>query len=267
MADLAYIIPTHKKTDTLVEAVDSALAQEGKPTVIVVGPSDVLKTLGKDRSEHVVLVEAEDDTSYAALVNLGLAKAGEEDVGAEWVSILEHDDALLPYATRLFGEYRDHFSETNVFAGLTLVVEGEERKKDQAPALKALANEAAWAPNIMEEPGVVDFNAMLRMNFVLLNSCFFKLELLDEVGVFKTNMKHFGDYEFLLRLVYNGYNIRAIPKATHYHYTGGEGSKAQQSLTKDEGSFWVGCARKEYFFEFDRELEYTPTQETETSEA
>jgi hypothetical protein len=130
-----------------------------------------------------------------------------------------------------------------------------------------MANEACWAANIMETPGIFDFNAMLRLNFMLLTACFFKLEILEEIGQLKPNMTYFYDYEFLLRVVYNGHEVRAIPKATHYHFTNGEAIGNHHELSKDEADFWQNAARKEYFFEFDRELAYEPPKENETTEA
>lgn len=259
-ADLAVIIPTHEKTDALVEAMDSVFALKEKPHLIVVGPEDVLATINEKRAELCTLVAENDNTSYANLVNKGIEAARTiEDTPIEWITILEHDDKLLPFAGKLFDEYTNHFTEESFFAGLTLIVSPENRENGgNPPALEALANDAAWAPNVMETPGLVDFNAMLRMNFVLLNACFFKLSMVDEIGMLKTNMKHFSDYEFILRAVYNGYNIRAIPKATHYHYSGGKATQIQRQLDSAEGEFWVSAARKEYFFEFDRELVYEP---------
>lgn len=265
-SNLAYIIPAHKLHPGLTAAIDSVLAQSPKANLILVTPKDeVYPSISDARLEKLTLVNAEGDRSFPALVNLGIEAAkGMENV--EWISILEYDDALLPYATAVFEKYRDRFDQTPVFAGLTLIVDPGDRTKDQTqpPALQQMANEAAWAPNIMEVPGIVDFNAMLRMNFVLLTSTFIKLEILDEIGNLKQNMKHFSDYEFLLRIVYNGHEIRSIPKATHYHYNNGEALTTLRSLNRDEAEFWVNAARKEYFFEFDRELSYDPVEETET---
>lgn len=262
---LAYIIPSHRKVDTLQAAIESALSQTEKSVVIVSTTQEVREGLPKSVTENsnVHIVTTDGDTSYQNLVNGGIETARElEDV--EWVSILEHDDRLLPHATKLFTQYREQFSDTQMFAGLTLVVEPAD---DGPPGLKMMANEAAWAPNLMEELGVFDFNAMLRMNFLFLNGCFIHLDVFDSVGMLKPNMRFYSDYEFVLRVVYGGIEVRSIPKATHYHFVNGEGFKGYQDAPREETSFWVNAARKEYFFEFDREIEYTPAEETEASGA
>lgn len=279
-SNLAYIIPAHKVDHRLLYAVESVLAQSEEALCIVVGTEEVaqrgmpqkhqkaveLVIVGNDEGDDNVL-----DTSYPAMVNAGIEYLREMDEPPEWLSILEFDDKLLPHATKKFMAYRETFPEAGAFAGLGLVVEptGDRMPEDEskAPNLKTMANEAAWAANIMETPGVFDFNAMLRLNFLLLNCCFFKLEILDEIGDLKPNMKYFYDYEFLLRVVYNGHDIRAIPQATHYHFTDGEAIKAHHDLTQDAADFWQNAARKEYFFEFDRELAYEPPEENETAEA
>jgi hypothetical protein len=267
---LAYIIPAHKVDHRLLYAVESALAQSEKTYVVVACTPEVAERGLPDKynnAVNLVIVDG-DDTSMQNLVNAGLEIVKSLD-DVEWFSILEFDDKVLPNATKLFMRYREVFPEFNAFAGLGLVCEsnGERNPQEelQAPNLRTMANEAAWAANIMEQSGVFDFNAMLRMNFILLTCCFFKLEILEEIGQLKPNMKYFYDYEFLLRVVYNGHNIRAIPKATHYHFTNGEGISAHHSLNKTDADFWSNTARKEYFFEFDRKLVYEPTtEETET---
>lgn len=270
VSNLAVIIPAHKPHAGLIPAIDSVLAQSpNKVHLYLVATQEVLDSLPDNRLEQMTLVGAPENTSFPSMVNAGIEAVRENEV-VEWVSILEYDDKLLPHAGRLFEQYSAHFTDTAVFAGLTLICEPGTRggaEEDQPPALKQMANEAPWAPNIMETPGIADFNAMLRMNFVLLTSCFIKLELFDEIGVFKASMKNFSDYEFLLRVVYNGHEIRAIPKATHYHFANGEGLEQLKALDKEEGTWWVNAARKEYFFEFDRELEYAPTKGPETAGA
>lgn len=260
---LAYIIPSHRKTDTLQSAIESALSQTEKSVVIVATTEEVASEINNQQSSRLFVVTTNEDTSYQTLVNLGIEKARGLK-GVEWVSFLEHDDRLLPKATELFTQYCEQFDDAQMFAGLTLVVEPSD---DGPPGLRMMANEAAWAPNVMEEPGVFDFNAMLRMNFIFLNGCFIHLDVFDSVGMLKPNMRFYSDYEFALRVVYGGIIVRSIPKATHYHFVEGEAFKEYQDAPRDETTFWVNTARKEYFFEFDREVEYAPAEETETKGA
>ena len=262
-SNLVYIIPAHKKDHRLLYAIDSVLSQSLEAKCIVVGPAEVYdyvtKKISKEQRSNILFgdIPAEGDTSYQALINIGLDVAkGAEDI--EWVSFLEFDDKLLPAATQVFNDFKNGYPDDSAFAGLALVVDptGERTPEDESspPQLKAMANEAAWAATIMETVGVFDFNAMLRMNFMFLNGCFFKLEILDQIGNLKPNMKYYYDYEFLLRVVYNGYDIRSIPKATHYHFTNGEAITDHQNSAGEVSDFWGNQARKEYFFEFDRDI-------------
>ena len=263
---LAYIVPTHKKTKTLIGAIDSVLAQKESAHIIVVGPKAVLSSIDGPRTERIIPIHSKGkQTSYAELVNLGIEHARTlEDV--EWVSILEHDDTTLPGATALFMEYRDVYDDVEMFAGLTLIVDHAENPAD-APVLKTMANEACWAPNVMETSGLFDFNALLRLGFVFLNSTFIKLTVFDDVGMIKKNLKYYNDYEFTLRVVYNGKIVRGIPKATHYHFVNGQVHNEMNTGDKAEVEFWSNAARKEYFFDFDREVIYEQVEETEPTEA
>lgn len=258
---LSYIIPLHKTDDRVMTAINSVLDQTEDAHLVLVSTDDIVSKCVSNsmRSNgRISIVTLNDDqTSYQELVNAGIDIALHDDE-IEWVSFLEFDDKLLPGATSLFMEYREANPDFNVFAGLTLAVEQNPDDPNGVPNLKSMLNEGAWAPNIMETRGVFDFNAQLRMNFVFINGCFFKVEIFNEIGLLKPNMKFFHDYELALRVIYNGNDIRAIPKATHYHFVNGEAISSIRDLPRDEGEYWSNAARKEYFFEFDREISYDP---------
>ena len=89
-----------------------------------------------------------------------------------------------------------------------------------------------------------------------------KKERLIEFGTFKPSMKLTFVYEFLLRMTYNSLRVMTIPKLGYKHTTLREGSifwnykSGSDVMTENEVKFWISTAKKEYFFNEDRNIKY-----------
>lgn len=257
------IIPYHKEgiDDRLVECIQSyheALKNysgDGFEFKLVLSTPDSFDIDGVD-----IFVNGEDDdedrgSSYPILVNEAIEAFKDE---ADYFTILEFDDKLTRSAFNVFDRYEFSLSsdepdvDTKVFCGLAFVLKGEEGSE---PTLVGISNEAAFAPNLAEEYGKLDFNMMLKNNFMFLNGSFIHKSVFAECGLLKTNFEMFCDYEFALRMVYNGISIQSIPKVTHLHFLSEDGAFAKQ---KDSPRHivdqWLSAARKEYFFNEEREI-------------
>ena len=68
----------------------------------------------------------------------------------------------------------------------------------------------------------------------------------------------FHDYEFLLRYLEHGNNVYVIPKLTYRHVNGRDGSIIgdMKDVNDFEKKWWYDLAKKEYHFDYDRQLEY-----------
>ena len=71
------------------------------------------------------------------------------------------------------------------------------------------------------------------------------------------------NYEFLLRATYNDTTIMTIPKVGYKHTNQRTNSlfwdykySNNSLLSQEEAKFWVDTAKKEYFFTYDRAIEY-----------
>lgn len=249
MPKIAYIIPLHKKDDRVFRAIESI--PEG--AAIIVSLKKGLKTWFTKTQTQTEIVESKDST-YPVLVNAGLDFAknlGEFDL----FSILEYDDTIMPNAHRVINEYYTDWEDTEIFAPLTCIV--KEQEGEDKPVLIGIGNEASMAPNVAEEFGLFDFNMMLRTNFIFINGCYIKPSVFENYGQIKENFELFYDYEWVLRVVYNGGIIRSIPKATHFHGLNDEGAfEAQKAIPKETRENWLGAARREYFFDQDREISF-----------
>ena len=72
-----------------------------------------------------------------------------------------------------------------------------------------------------------------------------------------SNIKLTFIIEFFLRLTYNDYQVKVIPKLGYKHTNQREGSlfvDYKKELSEDDSNFWLKTAKKEYFFVEDREI-------------
>ena len=89
-----------------------------------------------------------------------------------------------------------------------------------------------------------------------------KKSVIEDFGGFKGSIKLTFVYEFLLRLTYNSVSIMTIPRLAYKHTNLREGSifwnykNSEPKMLEDEVKFWVGTAKKEYFFTDDRVIKY-----------
>ena len=85
---------------------------------------------------------------------------------------------------------------------------------------------------------------------------------MEDFGGFKSSIKLRFVYEFLLRLTYNSVSIMSIPKLGYKHSNMREGSIfwnykfGEDKMLEDEVKFWISTAKKEYFFNDDRNIKY-----------
>jgi hypothetical protein len=87
-----------------------------------------------------------------------------------------------------------------------------------------------------------------------------------EMGGLKANLKLTFGYELFLRLTYNSTKIMTIPKIGYKHMNLREGSifwnykNGEDKMTQEEAKFWIDSAKKEYFYNNDREIKYEPQE-------
>jgi hypothetical protein len=143
-----------------------------------------------------------------------------------------------------------------------------------------LLNEAPWMEGMSEEAGFADLNLLLKFNCIAPNGGLFNVKTIHEYSEeknnrfypFKESMKISHCYEFLLRMIYNdikvmtvpriGYEFRIIVKKKFQHTS----CKIPQNIiqideknggvSNDELKFWLELAKKEYFFDEDRNKTY-----------
>jgi len=243
------IIPLHKKDSKVFRAIAS-VPKEWELIVSVPNKEvfdfvckDELKT---DEPRFRTLVHSQGSSLYQDLVNEIISTVDEP---FDYITILEYDDTFSQNVLKVVEDYAD--DETEILCPLACVV----KESDDKPILLGMVNEAAFAAGMAEKYGYFDFNMLLRSNFIFVNGSFIKPHVFKEYGAFKKNFKMFHDYEWALRMVYNGVIIKAAPKASHIHYLYDDSMFDEQKNADPKiRQKWLEASRREYFFEDDREL-------------
>jgi len=200
---------------------------------------------------NVKLIENKGLVDFASQINLGV-----QESTSEWVSILEFDDEYSSIWFKNVDRYVDCYG-SEVDAYLPLVID-----IDNKGVFAGFTNEATFAVSINAEMGVLTNDLLMTYQNFQSSGMVIRKKSFIENGGMKPSMKLTFVYEFLLRLTYNSTKIMTIPKIGYKHMNMREGSIfwnykfGEPSLTENEIKFWLDSAKKEYFFNVDREIKY-----------
>jgi len=259
--DISVLLPVHELTDdtrtlfdNAVKSVEEQLTKPDALLIIVPKGSDVFKELSKYDfgaiKDIVTIVENDGDTDFSSQINLGV-----EVSKTNWVSILELDDEYAKIWFKNVVEYREAYSEMDMFLPLIVDV------NDQTQFI-GLTNEAVWAQSFSEEMGILDNGALLTYQNFNIDGSVIRKSLFEDFGGLKSNIKLTFVYEFLLRMTFKDNKIFVIPKFGYKHLNQRVGSlfhSYKAELDPLESKWWLSQAKKEYYFENDRILNYEET--------
>lgn len=228
---------------------------------------EVLDTDGKI---NYFLLASEVD-NYSKLFNQGFNLALEN--GYEFFSPIEANDVVgLNWYAQANLYAMENQSVTMFFPIIRNTVNG---------VFSNLMNEAPWAEGLAEEAGKIDLNLLNRFNCIIPLGAIFRVKDIQEYsenkgdGKFypmKESVKISHYYEFLMRMVYNDVKGMNVPRIGYefkvktndffkHTYCKIPQNIAQIPLDKggitpEEGKYWMDLAKKEYFFDEDRNKVY-----------
>lgn len=147
-------------------------------------------------------------------------------------------------------------------------------------------NEASWAEGLSEEAGKFDMNLLNKFNCAVPLGAIYRIDRVRDDSEckddgkyypFKESIKLSHSYEFFLRMIYNDLKSMTIPRVGYElksymrDYFEETSAKIPQNVaaipvekggvTPEEGKFWMELAKKEYFYEEDRNKQYEPTEQ------
>ena len=192
------------------------------------------------------------DTDFASQINLGIQNSSHD-----WLTILEFDDEISSIWFKNVQRYSEAYPEVKGF--LPIVVDVDDKG-----VFAGFTNEATFAANMNSELGYLTNEVLLNYQNFQSSGMVIKKEVFEEYGAFKKNFKLTFVYEMLLRLSYNSVKIMTIPRIGYKHSNMREGSifwnykNGDNHLSNDEVLFWIESAKKEHFFNADRDIKYEP---------
>ena len=192
------------------------------------------------------------EPNFADQVNYGV-----EQSKSEWISLLEFDDEYSKIWFKNVEKYSSVYPDCDAF--LPIVVDVDEKSM-----FVGFTNEASFALNVSSEMGVLTNETLHQFQNFQIAGMAFKKEKYIEYGKIKPSFKLTFGYEFFLRMTYNMSKIMTIPRIGYKHMNLREGSifwnykNGENVLSENEVKFWIESAKKEYFFNKDRQIKYVP---------
>ena len=254
MNNTTLIVPVLAITESnkkyFVDCIDSIKNQNDKNfKLVVVAPKfnkeieSVLKGV-----EYLKIVNDSGKTDYQSQVNFAVTK-----IDTEYFSVVQFDDVIFANHVQNINKHIEAYPEVDCFIPLVYEVDSDDQPI-------GFSNESVWATGNMEKFGYFDLAKTKEKAFYNFNvNCFtIKKSAFETIGKLKTSIIKFGDFEFLLRLLNFGKKVYVIPKMTYKHFNGISGSihDMQKDMDEMEKKFWYNMSRKEYFFDYDREITY-----------
>ena len=250
----------HRGFDDLLDrAINSLHLQVVEPNELVIVHSGEENLKNKLESYDfsglsVNIIQNDGDFDFSSQVNLGVKNAK-----SDWVSILEFDDEYSSIWFKNARRFSESYPEVDAF--LPLVVDIDEKGM-----FVGFTNEASFASNISEEMGILTNETLHSYQNFQISGMVIKKDIFIEYGMIKSNFKLTFGYEFLLRMTQNSVKFITIPRIGYKHSNLREGSifwnykNGENRLTEDEVKFWIDSAKKEYFFNVQREINYEPQE-------
>jgi glycosyltransferase involved in cell wall biosynthesis len=192
--------------------------------------------------------------NFCSQINYGV-----EQSTSTWVSFLEFDDEYSNIWFKNAKNYMGYYKDFGAF--LPIVVDVNDKG-----VFAGFTNEATFAANISQELGILTNETLLNYQNFQLSGLLIKRDDFINVGKLKTNIKLTFGYEFFLRLTNNHVKVMTVPRIGYKHMNLRQGSifwnykNGDDRLSEDEVKFWVDSAKKEYFFDAEREIKYEPQE-------
>ena len=257
--NITVILPIHELQDKLEDFLKIAINSINKQTLL---PDNLLIVTSQDKKltdflnsfdygdfkDKTKIVEnTTGNFDFQSQVNFGVSQCE-----TEYFTLLEFDDEISKIWIKNGVEYINAYPEVAIF--LPIIFECDTQGN-----FLSFSNENIWGKNVSEEMGMLDNNTLQKIQNFNFCGMIMKKDIFEEFGGLKSNMKLTFIYEFFLRMSYSANQIMVIPKLGYKHINNRENSlfdHYKNTVDVLESRFWVNKAKKEYFFNEDREITY-----------
>jgi hypothetical protein len=251
--DITVILPVHELNDVTEQlfknAITSVFEQVETPNLLVVAtPSvydKVITLIGNHN--HCEVIKNEGESDFSSQINYGV-----NNINTTWFSILEYDDEYANIWFKNVVKYQNAYPDVDLFLPIIIDVNDDNQ-------FVGFSNEAVWANSFSDVLGVLDNNAVLTYQGFNIDGMVMKKETYLNNGGLKKNLKLTFLYEFLLRMTFKDVKAMVIPKFGYKHTNQRVDSlfyNLQNEMNPVEANWWLSQAKKEYYFDKDREITY-----------
>ena len=226
--------------------------------------------LEKDDSPVNYTIVKTEAKNFSELFNLGFNYAAAN--GYEFYLTIEQDDLFSIHWIEYAEQFASEEENNDVFLPLI--------RHTMNGQFHSLINEASWVEGMSEEAGITDINLLLKFNSINPLGAVFRVESIKESseeidGLYlpmKESMKITHSYEFFLRMIYDDLKVKTVPRVGYELQVFPKESFSEASskippnlnsipaekggMSQEEIQFYVDSAKKEYFFENDRKLQF-----------
>ena len=253
ISNITVILPVHELNEitevTLSNAIKSVTDQIVKPNLLIVSSSAAYKKVSEIAKdvEDCTVVENKGETDFASQIDFGVS-----NITTKWFSILEYDDEYSNIWFKNVVKYQEAYPEVEIF--LPIIVDVNNKSE-----FIGFTNEAVWANSFSDELGMLDNSALLTYQNFNTDGMVISKEIYEANGGFKKNIKLTFIYEFLLRMTFKDVKTMVIPKFGYKHTNQRDGSlflSYKEEMDPTEANWWLAQAKKEYYFEKDRAVNY-----------
>lgn len=228
------------------------------------------KRINSENGANCKIIEVSENMNLSKIFNKVFNLALEN--GYEAISLAEQEDGYSVKWFEIADKYMQENSDVSIFTPIMRnVVNG---------AFSGVMNESPWMEGMSEEAGKFDLNLLQRFNCVNPLGAVYRVEAINEYAEkkdgeskpMKESMKISHYYEFFLRMIYDDVKVMTIPrigyeiKMVNKDYFTDSSCKVPQNLaiipedkggtSPDEVKFWFELAKKEFFYDDDRNKAY-----------
>lgn len=274
MKGIDVIIPVHKYDEEVsallkrcLESV-KAMAIVNKTVdintdIFIVGPSslpsdEIINLIDwKDEFNVFNVVENKSDKlDFSSQVNFVVENVCEND----YFIVVEYDDMVIDKWVKMALPYMDSRQKCPIFLPL---IEIYDINNPSVPL--HYMNEIAWSSSFTDKElgSLTDTLLEDYYNFNFTGAIVNKKQFI-KAGLLKPSIKLSFGYELLLRLASLYKEVYVVPKVGYFHFVNRHDSltsEYHQTMSQEEGAWWIKLATQEYHFKKDRNKTYSPDEE------
>ena len=179
---------------------------------------------------------------------------------SDYFMVVEFDDIVTPKWLNMALPYIECRPKCPVFLPLVEVYDIENQSKPLY-----YMNEIGWSSSFVENE-LGSLSKLVLQAYCNFNTtgAIFRRDEFIKAGGFKPSIKLSFGYELLLRLAHLYNEVYVVPKVGYFHFVNRKDSltsEYHETMTQEEGYWWINLAVEEFQYKKDRKKTYIPQED------